>query len=257
MSPPLSTAHSEALSTPDAVLDAVLTDAHEADPGVYSRPLFSVRAADTLGHRSSASILVNRLYARRGYVSNATPESSRHCITLVAQLHDETIGTMTIGFDNGRRLLADELFRTEIDALRAAGHTVCEFTKLALDRTECSREVLASLFHVAYLYAHRVHGYDRLVIEVNPRHVRYYERMLGFRVLGPQRMNRRVQAPAVLLALDFTHTRAQIARFGGHAELATRERSLYPFSFSPAEEAGILARLPRPVWDDGDIARAG
>jgi hypothetical protein len=236
------------------VLDPMLTDAHDTDPQLYSRRLFSVRAADSLGHRSSASILVNRLYARRGYLSDATPESGRHCITLVAHQHDETIGTMTIGFDNGRGLLADDLFKAEIDALRAGDHAVCEFTKLALDHTECSREVLASLFHVAYLYAHRVHGYDRLVIEVNPRHVRYYQRMLGFQVMGPQRMNRRVLAPAVLLCLDFNHTRTQIARFGGQPEAASIERSLYPFSFSEAEEAGILARLPRPVWDDGEIS---
>ena len=215
----------------DAVFPTMLTDAHDVTPGVYSRRLFSVRAADTLGHRSSASI------------------------TLVAHQHDETIGTMTIGFDNGRGLLADDLFKAEIDALRAEGHAVCEFTKLALDRNDCSREVLASLFHVAYLYAHRVHGYARLVIEVNPRHVRYYRRMLGFEVMGPERMNLRVMAPAVLLCLDFTHTRDQIARFGGHPELfGTVERSLYPFSFSEAEEAGILARLPRPVWDDGEIS---
>jgi hypothetical protein len=239
----------------DAVFPPMLTDAHDVTPGVYSRRLFSVRAADTLGHRSSASILVNRLYAKRGYVSNATPVGQRHCITLVAHQHDETIGTMTIGFDNGRGLLADDLFKAEIDALRADGHAVCEFTKLALDRNDCSREVLASLFHVAYLYAHRVHGYARLVIEVNPRHVRYYRRMLGFEVMGPERMNLRVMAPAVLLCLDFTHTREQIARFGGRPELfGTAERSLYPFSFSEAEEAGILARLPRPVWDDGEIS---
>jgi hypothetical protein len=92
------------------------------------------------------------------------------------------------------------------------------------------------------------------VIEVNPRHVRYYQRMLGFQIMGPQRMNRRVLAPAVLLCLDFNHTRTQIARFGGQPEAASIERSLYPLSFSEAEEAGILARLPRPVWDDGEIS---
>ena len=43
------------------------------------------------------------------------------------------------------------------------------------------------------------HSFDYVVIEVNPRHVRYYERMLGFEVIGPERMNPRVEAPAVLL----------------------------------------------------------
>jgi hypothetical protein len=105
--------------------------------------------------------------------------------------------------------------------------------------------VLASLFHVAYIYAHRVNRFEDLLIEVNPRHVRYYERMLGFVVKGPERMNPRVDAPAVLMALDFSHAHAQIQKFGGRQHLADSERSLYPYFFSPAEEAGIVGRLSR------------
>ena len=36
-------------------------------------------------------------------------------------------------------------------------------------------------------------------MEVNPRHVRYYQRCLGFRQLGEVRQCLRVDAPAVLL----------------------------------------------------------
>ena len=49
--------------------------------------LFKIRAADTEGHRSSASILVNRRYAWRGYRSTSAPapkEDERDRITLVA-----------------------------------------------------------------------------------------------------------------------------------------------------------------------------
>jgi len=82
-----------------------------------------------------------------------------------------------------------------------------------------------------------------LMIEVNPRHVRYYERMLGFKVSGPQRLNRRVSAPAVLMSLDFRHAHEQINRLGGKPELADMNRSLYPLFFSVPEEAGIVGRL--------------
>ena len=37
------------------------------------------------------------------------------------------------------------------------------------------------------------------VIEVNPRHARYYQRTLGFRQIGELRQCQRVEAPAVLL----------------------------------------------------------
>ncbi|MBS0446946.1 MAG: N-acetyltransferase [Proteobacteria bacterium] len=184
------------------------------------------------------------MYASRGYQSTGVAEEqSRDRITLTASDADLVVGTITIGFDSGNGLLVDELFYENIADLRRNGMLLCEFTKLAMDSVMRSRRVLASLFHVAYIYAHRVRGYDFLLIEVNPRHVRYYERMLGFKVKGPERLNPRVNAPAVLMALDFRHAREQIDLFGGKPEVSADERSLYPQFFSLAEEAGILARL--------------
>jgi hypothetical protein len=127
--------------------------------------------------------------------------------------------------------------------LRREGCTICEFTKLAMDSLVRSKRVLASLFHVAYIYAHRLKGFDSLLIEVNPRHVRYYEKMLGFKVMAFERLNARVNAPAVLMCLDFSHAHDQISRFGGNPAAADAERSLYPYFFSVREEAGIVGRL--------------
>lgn len=207
--------------------------------------LFTIRAANSLGQRSSASILINRMYAARGYRCSGLPiEASTDKITLTACEHDDVMGTITVGFDSLEGLAVDQLFRDEVDALRRKGR-VCEFTKLAMDSLVRSKRVLASLFHVAYIFAHRFHRVQRLLIEVNPRHVRFYERMLGFEVMGPARHNPRVDAPAVLMALDFAHAHAQIARFGGRQDMAEMERSLYPYFFSVPEEAGIVARVRR------------
>jgi hypothetical protein len=205
--------------------------------------LFKIRAADNHGHRSAASILINKMYASRGYTTSGLPIQDPHRITLMACEHDETVGTITVGFDSALGLNVDDLFQKEIDDLRDSGRRVCEFTKLAMDHVVKSKRVLASLFHVAYIYAHRLKGYDDLLIEVNPRHVRYYERMLGFVVKGPERLNKRVNAPAVLMALDFTHAQDQIGIFGGKPHLGSAERSLYPHFFSVGEEAGIVGRL--------------
>lgn len=209
---------------------------------------FTIRAADSDGQRSSASILINKMYATRGYRSSFLPaEKTPERITLVASHNDATIGTMTIGFDCSSGLLVDELFSAETDRLRDSGRSVCEFIKLAIDSSVKSRLVLASLFHVAFICAHRLKGVDNVVIEVNPRHVRYYERMLGFKVAGPERLNPRVDAPAVLLNLDLAHADRQIARFGGQPDYAQSlgERSLYPYFFSSQEQAGIVRRLQR------------
>lgn len=217
-------------------------DPVQPDEGVHRR-LFKIRAADSLGQRSSASILVNRMYATRGYTLPGSTDANNNVFTLLATEQEHTIGTLSIGFDSDDGLLVDDLFRAEVDSLRRQGRRVCEFTKLAVDHVVRSRKVLASLFHVAYIWAHRIHRFDDLVIEVNPRHVRFYERMLGFAQFGPQRLNRRVNAPAVLLRLDFGHAQSQVGHFGGQPELGDMERSLYPFFFSVPEEAGIVGRL--------------
>ena len=209
-------------------------------------PSFKIRAADSSGERSSANILIDKMYATRGYQTTPLPaESTPNLITLVASDHHSTIGTLTIGFDSGDGLLVDDLFPDEVNKLRDSGRTVCEFTKLAMDNVTRSKPVLAALFNVAYLYAHKIKFADNLLIEVNPRHVRYYRSMLGFTVIGPKRLNRRVNAPAVLLSLDLAYAREQISNLGGKPELAETCRSLYPFSFSGREEAGIIGRLRR------------
>ncbi len=209
---------------------------------------YSIRCADSFSQRSSASLLINRMYASRGYPSTPLPDKRPPTrITLVASEDDTTVGTITVGFDSSEGLQVDSLFSERADALRDAGRAICEFTTLAVDRMVNSRRVLASLFHVAYICAHRVMDFDDLLIEVNPRHVSFYQRMLGFEAIGPQRFNQRVKAPAVLMSLDFAHVRDQLLRFGGRPECARIERSLYPESFSAAEEAGIVNRL-MPIY---------
>lgn len=235
------------VNNPSHALKSILADAEpEAPPpeGTIARRLFTIRAADSFGQRSLANILVNRMYATRGYhTSSLLKSADSNRITLIAGESDAVIGTITIGFDSEQGLLVDDLFREETDALRRAGRELCEFTKLAMDGVVKSKRVLASLFHVAYIIAHRLNDFDNLMIEVNPRHVLYYQRMLGFDVLGPERLNQRVNAPAVLLSLDLAHARREISEFGGRQDLASREKSLYPYFFSPGEEGGIIKRL--------------
>jgi hypothetical protein len=94
----------------------------------------------------------------------------------------------------------------------------------------------------------------------NPRHVGYYRRSLGFEILGEERHNLRVNAPAVLMGMSFRKIGENMHRYAGKETRATRasagatrmgvtkaamQRSFYVYGFSPAEEAGILVRLRR------------
>lgn len=216
------------------------------------QPCFKIRAADSTRERRSANNLVDRMYATRGYQTTSLhEEESTNRKTFLASDHNVSVGTLTIGFDASEGLLADDLFAHEVGQFRRAGLQICEFTKLAMDRRVRSPRLLASLFHVAYIYAHRIRSLHNLLIEVNPRHVRYYEGMLGFKIVGAERHNLRVNAPAVLLSLDLCYAEEQIHRFGGKPEMSTTERSAYPYFFPSIDEAGIIARLHRA---DGDIA---
>jgi hypothetical protein len=209
----------------------------------FGRRVFDIQVADG-GDRSDASLLIDRMYATRGYLSSGLPQcADDDRITLVASEAGLTIGTITMGFDAENGLMVDDLFGSEVAALRERGLRLCEFTKLAIDGAVRSRRVLASLFHAAYIYALPVKGADRLLIEVNPRHVGYYRRMLGFHALTEARINRRVDAPAVMMMLDLSYARAQIAALGGlQADAAAEERSLYPWFFDSAQERQIIDR---------------
>ena len=218
--------------------------AEVVDERVGSR-IVTIRAADSGGRRSSANILVHKMYAMRGYTTSIGAQGAPNLVTLIATDHEETIGTISVRFDSPEGLRSEELFPDEIRALRDQGRHLCEFTKLAMDHVVKSKRVLASLFHTAYIWAHRILDFDDVVIEVNPRHVLYYRKKLGFAVIGPQRMNRRVNAPAVLMRLDFAQARRHVERWAGSAEQNPQERSLYPYFFSPQEEAGLIARLPK------------
>jgi hypothetical protein len=205
--------------------------------------LFKIRFADSDGRRRSASFLVQRRYAWRGYQVDAPATAPQSRTTLSAYDGDDVVATISVAQDSASELFVNALFGDEVNALRARGGRVCEFTKLAVEDAIKSKAVLAALFHTAYIHARRICSCTDLVVEVNPRHVHFYMRMLGFTVLGSTRADPRVQAPATLLHLDLRHAEAEIAKLGGKPELSAQGRSLYPFFFSAENEAGIEQRL--------------
>lgn len=205
---------------------------------------FRIRLANTDNRRGAASILINKMYSWRGYGNVATPIHNPNRITLLASgPADVPIGTISMGLDSPLGLYADTMYHDELEQLRQQGKIICEYNRLAIDPEIKSKRVLASLFHIAYLYPYYLFGHTDGVLEVNPRHVRFYEKMMGFTQIGPERTCPRVNAPAVLLHTDFSYAEEQIRKWGGLMDKACHERSLYPYFFNPADEAGILGRL--------------
>ena len=223
---------------------AIVLTALGAGQILLERSDFHIRFAPLKAIGDSSDV-VQRLYSRRGYksTSDAGPEPCDR-ITLQACADNEVFGTLTLSFDGCDGLAADALYRNEIDAYRISGARVCEVTRLAIGAERGSKVVLGALFHVAYVVARVLRGATDAFIEVNPRHVSFYQRMLHFRRAGACRMCARVDAPAILLHLAVAHVREQIGLCGGRRHEA--RGSLYPYFFSVEEEREVARRVMTP-----------
>jgi len=147
--------------------------------------------------------LVRRRYEWRGYdVPEAQPPCgmAQNRLVFIARDGDATVGTITLGLDGREGLTAEGTYPEAIGAARAEGRRVCEVTRFAISEEADSKAVLAALFSLAYATA-SVHGATDVYVEVNPRHVRFYQRVLGFFIAGNERMCQRVKAPSVLLTI--------------------------------------------------------
>ncbi len=214
-----------------------------ADPQMtVQQQNYKIRLAHSRTSFASASMLVQRMYLRKGYdVPGLQKMPAR--ITLTASINGEAAGTLTAGIDAGNGLLADENYKQEVDQLRAEGRRVFEITKFAVDQTQGSKRLLGALFNIGYIYGRRLQKQTDLVIEVTPRHAKFYKRMLGFEQLGPERLNSRVNTVGVLLRLTVDYVDRQIELWGGKPDQAEGERSLYPYFFAPEDQDGIAQRL--------------
>lgn len=215
------------------------------DQGCRPAPeAITIRLANCDGQRNRANMLLNRMYSWRGYGSNHQLPSAPNCVTFAASSHQDVIGTLTLTVDSSSGLAADRTFKREIDQFREApGAKLCELTKFAFDTDSPAQPRLAALFHIIFIYGSMHYDCTDLFIEVNPRHRRFYEVMLGFKRVGTPRTNTTVGAPAQLMWLNVAEIRRYIDKHAGVDREAGR--SLYPYFFSAKEEEGIYGRLVR------------
>ncbi|MDQ6681445.1 MAG: long-chain N-acyl amino acid synthase, partial [Pseudomonadota bacterium] len=206
-----------------AVADHIAESIDEFDNHV------KIRVVDNSSRRTRASSLIKRRYEWRGYSTSPLECDADGRVTLSACMEDTTVATITAALDSSNGLYVGRLYPDEVQALRREGRKLCEFTKLAVDESVRSHAVLGAIFHVACMYAINLHRCTDVLIEVNPRHVRFYQRMLGFKRAADERLDPEVNAPAVLLRLDLQHCANEIIRLGGRRNSGAPERSFYPY----------------------------
>jgi hypothetical protein len=190
----------------------------------------------------AACDLINDRYNWRGYGSSHCLPRGNNTITFTAEIDNEVVGTITLGVDSNIGMSIDKTFSDDVNDIRSRSNAkVCELKKFAFDPRVQSKEVMAALFHVVFIYGQRTYGCTDLVIEVNPRHVRFYESMLGFRKIGGLRTNEAVDAPAQLMWLPVSDIRKQIDCMAGSE--SNSSRSLYPYFLLPVHENRLYSQL--------------
>jgi len=225
---------------------------------------FRIHVATTRYQRERAYKLAHRVYQTRGYVPEdangmiVTPfDDDPATFTLLAEdAQGQPAATITLAFDSRNGLPCDEIYGPELNALRAQGRRLSEVMRLAIDEEHAhSKGLLVNIFILCSVYMRRVKHFSDFVIEVNPRHVAFYRRMLAFEPAGPERLCPRVQdAPAVLLRLDLSVQEEIIGKIGGTHTNSTG-RSLYSHFRKLDEEPEIARFLIRQHGFTPDVSQ--
>jgi len=228
-----------------------MTDAYEGEAGIIE-----IRLAVSLQDKAQARTLLNRMYASRGYGEDHNLSDQPGSATFLVLADGVAVGTLTLTVDSappsGPGMGIDATFPEELALHRArAGSSLCELTRFAIDWSRHSKPLLAALFHVIFTYGTQRHNCTDLFIEVNPRHVRFYEVMLGFARVGMMKTNSSVSAPSQLMRLTVADIGRYIRIYAGQDRNAGH--SLYPYFFSAADEQALRERI-MGLPADGDIA---
>jgi len=204
---------------------------------------FEIQLALKPEQRLAAEGLINQMYSWRGYGADHRLSGAGNCFTFNAMIDGNVVGTISLTVDQGDGLAADSTFRDVLDDVRSdPGVKICELTKFAFSSSVAPMNVIASLFHTIFIFGTQKFACSDLFIEVNPRHVRFYEVLLGFSHVGKLRSNASVAAPSQLMRLRVSDIGDYISAYADGGEEAPG-RSLYPYFLTAAQELIICERM--------------
>jgi N-acyl amino acid synthase FeeM len=121
----------------------------------------------------------------------------------------QVVGTVSLFKDSVLGLPMDDLYKPELDALRAQGRQLAEASHLATDPHNriLGIAVLMRLFRMMVLYAVRFAEIDDLCLVVSPRHAAFYESYIECEVIGEVKFYETVGVRAVPMRLDLHRVR--------------------------------------------------
>ncbi len=201
---------------------------------------FSILLTRLSETRGEALELINRRYAWRGYGSDHRLSGRHNETTFCARKCDQLIGTVTLCADSDRGLAVEATFPEEMKFFRRKPNArLCELKKFAVDYNDDSKRILAAMFHFVFIYGTENFLGTDLFIEVNPRHIMFYERMLGFQKVGGLKTNTSVNAPSQLMWLSVERIPELIAAGNNRRN----RHSLYNYFYNADQEGWIIDEM--------------
>lgn len=206
-----------------------------------------VRHAESRADLKKVFELRYNVYLEKGYALNNESKLDvtsfdaklNTLILLVANAKNEVVGSMSLYYDDFNFLPADTIFKDELNLLRKEGVKFVEVSKFVVRHDyQNQKEIILSLINTSFIHSFRIMNFDSFIIEVNPHHVVFYRRLLGFEQLGEIKECPRVNnAPAVLLICSKDKYLNAIDK--GIFE----KRSLYNYFLNKEIEHSIIAKL--------------
>lgn len=207
---------------------------------------FTIKVANTLKERAAAYHLGYKSYFEKGFIkANENQwliqdyDANENTVVLIVQDQQKNIaGTVTLVFDNYSKLPAEKIYKEELNILRNQEGRIVEISRLVIDpQYRNAKEILVLLFNYLYIYAYFVENYNCLAIEVNPRHVAYYQELLHFRTIGAEKPCPLVKgAPAILMYVPLRHMQEEVVRLSKNVVDEKNNRSLYKYLLKPEQQ---------------------
>ncbi|PCJ63488.1 MAG: hypothetical protein COA79_01360 [Planctomycetota bacterium] len=172
---------------------------------------FTIKVVRTFDDRVRAYRFMYKIYLEKEFAEVNTSrmwyslyDAHPNTITFIAEKSDEVIGAITVVMDSEMGLSANELYADEISEMKSRNHRPAEIISLGVKSGQKdAKKILIKLFNNIYFAARGVFSVTDLIITVNPRHQKFYSRVLTFDTLGiPKEYNKVGGAVAVLLNLN-------------------------------------------------------
>ncbi len=212
----------------------------------------AMKWAQTLDEHRKAFALVHEEYLRAGYIQSPKPSRVLYNIhnllpssdVLIIKSDENVISTLSLIRDVERfGLPMDSIYSDELNELRGSGRRLAEVCGLATSGKFRWRNFFMFTFREMYWHALNS-GASDICIMVNPKHVSFYETILLFEDLGPERFYPRLGVPAVALRMNLENHEEQLREAYSGFE---RNCNLYSFFYEAqpkAEEEENLKIVP-------------